>query len=386
MVNSGKITAPINAADPYVVLGVNPANGYDIGTICSNSHGKMNKWSIRKPMHVANILRPLTDAEIKAANCGLGVFYSISVDAAVAKVKDGCDWEYYPPRGGIASPYRLTDFNGYDHYTPRWCQLEVTHDGKKEVKLDGMEQGIATIREWVGALSVHFSGTDAYACMLLFRKNSTGGVSSSILYVMGQLNDFDWEKECNISHTKINDAIGKGDTYVIPVVAVLTFQPLDLPYIFYGDSGGTATIYPLPSELVTVKIKDADEQKTYPHEVGVTVEYVSGSVQWTESGGTWVGTGSITLRVRNTGSVSRKVSLQCFYNQNLTDDTLQVITSGGSVDKNIDAGGFLELKFKFSQTSLTEPKESNIANVFYKLESSGCDGYDTGQFTTGVDY
>ena len=49
--SNGQITAPVDASDPYDVMCVGQYNGtFDVGHICGNTHGKINKWSKRKPI------------------------------------------------------------------------------------------------------------------------------------------------------------------------------------------------------------------------------------------------------------------------------------------------------------------------------------------------
>ena len=56
MIKNGIITAPINASDPYRVLGVGQYNGWwDIGYVCSNQHGRINMWSRYKPVSLRSI-------------------------------------------------------------------------------------------------------------------------------------------------------------------------------------------------------------------------------------------------------------------------------------------------------------------------------------------
>ena len=354
MIKQGQITAPINAADPYKVLGVAATKGYDIGTICRNSHGKMNKWSVHKPISVANILRPLTDAEIKTADCGLRAFYTTSIAAAVAKVKEGCDWEYNPPTGGMASPYRLSDFNGYDHNTPRWCQLVVDVDTKQMVRFTGMEEGINMIRDWIGSISDLLDPlkSNAYACMLLFRLNA-GAVRSPSLYVMGELQgNFDWEKQCNLSHELVEAQIGSGDVYVIPAVALLSQTPLTLPHIISGEVQGAVTVYPLPSERVTVRIKSIAEQKLYPSDIGIRFEYApnSGHVAWSEKPNyDWKCDYRFNVVLSNSGTNTRTVRL--------TLNAVSPATGEVEVQKDVPAGGSVTVSITGFVETVTEPKD-----------------------------
>lgn len=118
-VTDGKISAPISAKDPYTCMGVTPtANGYDVGYICSNAHGKVNKWSKNKPYDNSK-LSPLTDADKKgtAGQQNAGIYYGLKVSTEVGQWLQLHDVTYNyvgNPKGGN-SPYRLTDFVGYDH-------------------------------------------------------------------------------------------------------------------------------------------------------------------------------------------------------------------------------------------------------------------------------
>ena len=88
----------------------------DVVTFFS-ANAKINKWSKKKPVSFAQIA-PLREEQFKQVNYGLSVEYSsgskqpqsIIIDAANGK-------DFYPyklPTGGENSPYRLSDFVGYN--------------------------------------------------------------------------------------------------------------------------------------------------------------------------------------------------------------------------------------------------------------------------------
>lgn len=112
--SGGYITAPLNTDDVSAVLGV---ASHDVGTLCANNHGKINKWSRCKPVSLNTLYA--TAADMKTANFGLtvpalaGTFESV-VDKIVNKDSSTL-WNYTPPSGGANSPYRLTDFEHYYH-------------------------------------------------------------------------------------------------------------------------------------------------------------------------------------------------------------------------------------------------------------------------------
>lgn len=146
MNSNGRISAPISLhADVYPVLGVaKTGTYYDIGYICSNAHGKTNKWSRHKPVRV-NTMQALTDAQFDTNTHEGGDrynMYGLQVDIMhllltgytqnnkITAINTGTDsflyklakgqlaaWNYLAPRPGT-DWCRLTDFDGYRHNVP----------------------------------------------------------------------------------------------------------------------------------------------------------------------------------------------------------------------------------------------------------------------------
>lgn len=110
--SNGKITAPVGLhADVYPVLGLTKTGTYyDVGYICGNSHGRINKWSRHKPVRV-NQPGIITDAQFKSANFGLTI-PAKSTDFKTAI--NNATYSYNPPRPGT-DWCRLTDFDKYSH-------------------------------------------------------------------------------------------------------------------------------------------------------------------------------------------------------------------------------------------------------------------------------
>lgn len=79
----------------------------DVGQLCI--HPNVNKWSKYKPIRHSSVT-PLTETERKASGFG--------VAEAPTSGKAGL-LEYQRPLGGTTSPFRLTDFTGYDHTASR---------------------------------------------------------------------------------------------------------------------------------------------------------------------------------------------------------------------------------------------------------------------------
>ena len=138
MNSNGKISAPISLhADVYAVLGLTKTGTYyDTGWVCGNSHGRINKWSKKKPIRYAQP-GELTDAQFKGttADNAQGIYYGLKVasQAGLLEQLHSVNWDYLPPRPGT-DWCRLTDFNGYDHNaTPT---LNGTYTGSSPAYID----------------------------------------------------------------------------------------------------------------------------------------------------------------------------------------------------------------------------------------------------------
>lgn len=105
--SNGKITAPINLSDDvYATLGIGAIGiGYDLGYACANTHGKINKWSKKKPVRHSN-LGIMTDEQFRSVSYGLSFTEGGNHDYGI--------FSYSAPNGGSSAPYRLTDFDGYN--------------------------------------------------------------------------------------------------------------------------------------------------------------------------------------------------------------------------------------------------------------------------------
>lgn len=104
----------------------------DIGMMCSSP--KVNKWSLNKPFRWAKwgysidaagdtekaaarkaVRQGLTAVEVSKilkSSVGYSEFESSTKDEGLAEVSE---WAYDRPTGGASSPFRLPDFDGYEH-------------------------------------------------------------------------------------------------------------------------------------------------------------------------------------------------------------------------------------------------------------------------------
>lgn len=113
------LNAPLNTQEVYKLLGIGKHKGewWDIGYICSNQHGKTDKWSQNKPVRFAGPDNGISATWYRGDDGKCGYDITVANDAAtiVSQIFDGNNtWEYLPPRVGVDFS-RLPDFIGYDH-------------------------------------------------------------------------------------------------------------------------------------------------------------------------------------------------------------------------------------------------------------------------------
>lgn len=125
--NNGFISAPVSIYDVQKTLG---ASSSDLGTLCRSAY--VNKWAKYKPVPngIINTTPQLNSDKTwkktgndqatwwkgHANNCGL----SYTSQTSIGNVKTNIDakrvvWSRIIPTGNYAEPYRLLDFNEYNH-------------------------------------------------------------------------------------------------------------------------------------------------------------------------------------------------------------------------------------------------------------------------------
>lgn len=123
--NTGIITAPVSMYDVHVILGISDA---DLGLVCKAK--AINMWAKCKPI-AANKISPLDyegSEQIRNYHAGLAVLQTRTEEQFIRAVKDAFTSDDYKdssgdcvlvkydrPYGTALAPYRLTDFNGYNH-------------------------------------------------------------------------------------------------------------------------------------------------------------------------------------------------------------------------------------------------------------------------------
>lgn len=121
-VSNGKITAPINIADPYQILNI-PMNqeGYNVGYICgAASKDKINVLSKYKPVKFPYFFTDSHPDWWKSANGNCGILLTATGSSSalppIGQPMNKWTWEY--PTGGDSEPFRITDWIGYNHNAP----------------------------------------------------------------------------------------------------------------------------------------------------------------------------------------------------------------------------------------------------------------------------
>lgn len=101
------IQAPVSIDDVQKVLNT---SDNDIGSLCTNA--SINMWSKHKPVKDGGLF------STNIVGRGIKIPHATHITSFIKLITNGriLDWSYNKPTGGTYSPYRLADFNGYDHY------------------------------------------------------------------------------------------------------------------------------------------------------------------------------------------------------------------------------------------------------------------------------
>lgn len=108
--DNGIVTAPVSIRDVNKAIG---ARHTDVAALLTDT--SVNMWAKYKGERIASIA-PISFAD--RCNNLFGLTHGTYTTWAALKAAYDGDlngWGYNRPIGGAASPYRLTDFNGYDH-------------------------------------------------------------------------------------------------------------------------------------------------------------------------------------------------------------------------------------------------------------------------------
>ena len=191
-----KISVPVTVSDVQSVLQTSEST---VSALCKNKN--INKWSKNKPIKHSSY-GPLTDEQRKGEDRTEGYLYGVKCLAFPDKLADlhQYDYEYKRPIGGLGiSPYRLRDFDGYDHNAAPtiegWFNTTAYRDMSSnfalKINVGGTTTGIDISEVIRNAYSIP-AGTaiwsqPLYPCLMVGNyvqvcKNSKIGTPTPILY------------------------------------------------------------------------------------------------------------------------------------------------------------------------------------------------------------
>ena len=191
-----KISVPVTVSDVQSVLQTSEST---VSALCKNVN--INKWSKNKPIKHSSY-GPLTDEQRKGEDRTEGYLYGVKCLAFPDKLADLHQYDYYyrRPSGGLGvSPYRLRDFDGYDHNAAPtiegWFNTTAYRDMSSnfalKINVGGTTTGIDISEVIRNAYSIP-AGTDIwsqplYPCLMVGNyvqvcKNSNIGTPTPILY------------------------------------------------------------------------------------------------------------------------------------------------------------------------------------------------------------
>ena len=191
-----KISVPVTVSDVQSVLQTSEST---VSALCKNVN--INKWSKNKPIKHSSY-GPLTDEQRKGEDRTEGYLYGVKCLAFPDKLADlhQYTYEYKRPFGGLGvSPYRMRDFDGYDHNAAPtiegWFNTTAYRDMSSnfalKINVGGTTTGIDISEVIRNAYSIP-AGTDIwsqplYPCLMVGNyvqvcKNSKIGTPTPILY------------------------------------------------------------------------------------------------------------------------------------------------------------------------------------------------------------
>lgn len=260
--SSTVISAPVNMpTDLAAVLGI---SGTDLAANCTSS--AINMWAKCKPEGVASGLQAmpvgiLTNAMRALNGYGIRTLYQNGYGSLSGLISDLRNnsvrsmFEYIKPSGGISSPYRLADFNGYYHgaRTPIWNPynptdtLRVNSDGTLQlyyytnVNGSDMELGLKDLR----FTSDNHTFADYYFGILIWDGSNYYAATQD--HVMGS----SWQEGLDVTLTGVPVPSGS-NIYTYQMVPFFATQPISSQ-----SASFVGTIFPMTFAKAEIKVGSA---------------------------------------------------------------------------------------------------------------------------------
>lgn len=316
-VSNGIISAPVSIDDVNNVLG---HGSTDLGTLCTSS--KINKWSRYKPVQYSGLTTEGNSKWYRArdSKCGLTIPITTSRTEIVNMYNNGtADWTYNPPTGG-EYPFRLLDFDKYQHNAtaaigPVRILTSVPISGKLICSVIMNQDNIPDSELKAGGLSlseIYVSGE--YLSNWYFGGIITDTNNNIKIYATGRYIG-SGENQGNYTHDfpefKVNSLIVGAKYYFYPIMGRYS-------------KGQDATVsmmdlIPLPNATKQLFSVISDAQASVI-KVTITAKYVY-------SGSTKTGiTGTITIT--NTGASSEKLTTNYVWQRFSTSNDTDAMQQG----------------------------------------------------------
>ena len=283
--SNGIISAPVSIKDVQEVLG---ETSNDLATLCCSS--KINMWAKFKPVSLGKLFPDRSSTWWKGGSfdCGITVPRTSQVEKVIDFYsEENNGYVYQRPYGGTSSPYRLADFEGYNHNadcpTGEMNTLKSSYLASDEIPVTFITSASGS------ADSVYLSDiaglADSYfGCIMLDSSNNLYGIMTSS-QKLSEITDIDG---LSLGLT-MGTNFAVGNYKIVPVLS-------SVPYTAMVGSAGVsslATYYPLPTGKVqSIEIK-SPSTSFFSHITVVGVYYPSEEkvevTITTETGGTWSG-------------------------------------------------------------------------------------------------
>ena len=229
------LTKPISIKDIGQTLG---SASRDLGTLCSSQN--INMWAKRKPFRYNAFHIPDADKEAIRAACNYGVGwtkYASGAEVISAMDADTLTWYKELPRGLSSNePYRLLDFDGYNHNAA--CPFALSAEQNISEQVTGTTELVGLEDSFLPGdlLNYHFA--------LTFKKGS-----SCLTYVDPRTIGSIGQYQMAYSKTIAPSAIGGYGTamlysYLVPSVPPAMYDETNSHLYNYGSN----RVYPFPLE------------------------------------------------------------------------------------------------------------------------------------------
>lgn len=244
--------AAIRIQNIYAVLGL---TGGDLGWVCSNRHGKTDKWARYKPQAVGGPA-PITEAQRKADSYGLrpsdpealgGLNPLSDTDLRrLAQVK----WLYAAPVPG-ENWCRMTDWDGYEHtaVAPMTPPGDITLPfGQYDATVSLQNTQIHTVSN-LGIEDFPWAA-DKYLCVVIFRERKSDGVWEVVAKKTTTATIADGGRDIDLNVRAVADLVNK-DLYEEPqFILCLTDSVFDETAV--GAAFTACQVYPLVTDVSPV--------------------------------------------------------------------------------------------------------------------------------------